>query len=108
MEDEAARVDAGERDDAALTEPVRPLRPASLAHQHRARVRAHRLAPLLGDPVVADHRGREADELVLEARVGDRLLVARHAGREDGLAERVALRADRLAGPDRAVSEREV
>ena len=63
---------------------------------------------LVGDAVVADHRRREADELILEARVGDRLLVAGHAGREDGLAERVAVGADRLAVPDRAVREREV
>ncbi len=67
-----------------------------------------RLRPLVGDAVVADHRRGEADELVLEARVGDRLLVAGHAGREDGLAERVALGADRLAVPHRAVCEREV
>ena len=108
MEDEAARIDPGERDDAVLAEPIRPLRPARLAHEHRARVRRRRLGALVGDAVVADHRRGEADELILEARIGDRLLVAGHAGREDSLAERVALGADRLAVPDRAVFKREV
>ena len=54
---------------------------------------AVRLGAPLGDAVVADHRRREADELLGVARVGDRLLVAGHRGREDGLAERDARRA---------------
>src|SRR5262249_47671203 len=108
VEDEAARVDPRERDDAVLGEPVRPLRPARLAHEHRARVRGGGLGALGRDAVVADHRRREADELILEARVGRCLLVAGHAGREDGLAERVTLGAYRLALPDRAVCECEV
>src|SRR5207344_2117167 len=87
---------------------VHPFRPAGLTHEHRARVRPRRLAPLLGDAVVADHRRGEADELILEARIGDRLLVAGHAGREHGLAERVAVGPDRLPGPDRSVREREI
>ena len=104
---ERARVDAGERDDPALGEPVRPLGPARLAHQHRLRVRARRLGATGGDAVVADHRRREADELLGEARVGDGLLVAGHRGREDRLAEGDALRADRLAAEDRPVLERQ-
>ena len=106
-EHERARVDPGQRDDPVLLQPVRPLRPARLAHQHRLRVRSGRLGAAGGDAVVADHRRREADELLGEARVGDGLLVAGHRGREDGLAEGDARRADRLAAEDRAVLERE-
>ena len=46
------------------------------------------------DAVVADVRIGEGDELAGEARVGHRLLVAGHAGREDDLADRVAVVAD--------------
>ena len=59
------------------------------------------------DAVVADHRRREADDLLGVARVGDDLLVAGHRGREDGLAEREALGADRLAAEDGPVLEGE-
>ena len=92
MEHERARVDAGERDDAAAREPVRPLGPARLAHHDAAHVRRPRLAALVGDAVVADHRRREAEDLLGVARVGDDLLVAGHRRREDGLAERDARR----------------
>ena len=81
--------------------------PARLAHQHRARVRPLRLGARGRDAVVADHRRREADELLGVARVGDDLLVAGHRRREDGLAERAARRGDRLAFEDRAVLEHE-
>ena len=107
VEDEAARVDSRERDDAALVQPVRPRRPARLAHERRARVRPLRLGARGRDAVVADHRRGEADELLGVARVGDDLLVARHRRREDGLAERAARRRDRLAFEDRAVLEHE-
>ena len=63
---------------------------------------------LVGDAVVADHRRREADELLRVARIGDRLLVAGHPGREDGLAEGDAVGGDRAAAEDRAVLEQEV
>ena len=106
-EDERARVDPGQRDDPVLLQPGRPLRAARLPHQHRLRVRSGRLGAAGGDAVVADHRRREADELLGEARVGDGLLVAGHRGREDGLAERGAGGADRRAAEDRAVLERE-
>ncbi len=75
---------------AALEQPVGPRGPARLAHEDGARVRARRLRARLVDAVVADHRRREADELLREARVGDDLLVAGHRGREDGLAAREA------------------
>ena len=57
----------------------RPLLAAERAHERRLRVRLGRLAALVGDAVVADHRRREADELARVARVGDGLLVAGHA-----------------------------
>ena len=59
------------------------------------------------DAVVPDHRRREADDLLGEARVGDDLLVAGHRRGEDGLAEGEALSADRLTAEDRPVLEDE-
>ena len=90
-----------------LHEPVRPGRPARLAHDNRARVGRRRLRARLLDAVVSDHRRGEGDDLLGEARVGDDLLVAGHRGREHGLAEGEALRADRFAGKDGAVLERQ-
>ena len=107
MQDERTCVDAGQPDDAVLVQPVRPVRPARLAHDDCSRVRATRLRPCLVDAVVADHRRREADELPLEARIGRDLLVAAHRRGEHGLAERESLGADRLAGEDGAVLEHE-
>src|SRR6185312_2968659 len=65
-----------------------------------------RLGPSFGDAVVADHRRREAHELLGEARIGDHFLVTRHRGREHRLADGEALRPDRVAAEDRAVLER--
>ncbi len=64
-----------------------------------------RLGARVGDAVVADHRRREADDLLREARIGDGLLVAAHPGGEDGLAGGEALRADRLTAEDGPVLE---
>ncbi len=86
---------------------ARPLRPPRLAHDDAAHVDAVRLAAVVGDAVVADHRRREAEDLLGVARVGDELLVAGHRGREDGLAEGDALGAHRPAGEDLAVLEDE-
>ena len=66
------------------------------------------LVPLVGDAVVPDHRSGEADELLRVARVGHRLLVAGHRGREHRLAEGGARRADRSAAEDRSVLESEI
>src|SRR5687768_9902087 len=63
---------------------------------------------LLADPVVADVPHREGDELAREARVGHRLLVARHARREDDLARHVALSAHGVAVESGAVLEQQV
>ena len=60
------------------------------------------------DAVVADHRRGEGDQLRVERRVGHALLVARHAGREDDLADGVAGRAAGLAVEARAVLEQDV
>src|SRR5690606_14527057 len=48
------------------------------------------LLVLAGDARVADVRRRHDDDLPRVARVGDRLLVAGHAGREDDLTEALA------------------
>src|SRR5262249_39339567 len=66
-----------------------------------------RLGAPLGDPVVADHRRREADQLLREARVGHDLLVAGHRRREHRLADREPVGRDRLATEDGSVLERE-
>ena len=107
LEHERAGVDAAERDDPALVQPVRPAGPACLTHQHGARMRPGGFGAALRDPVVADHRGREADELLSKARVGDDLLVAGHRGGEDRFADRESVGGDRLAAEDGAVFERE-
>ena len=107
MEDERAGVDPAQRDDAAVVQPVRPGRPARLAHDDGPGVGVPGLRVLRRDAVVPDHRGREADDLVGIARVGDDLLVAGHRRREDRLAEGVALRPDGLAAKDRPVLEGE-
>ncbi len=70
-------------------------------------MRARGLGAALRNAVVADHRRREADDLLREARIGDDLLVAGHRGREDRLADRKALGGDGLSSEDRAVLERE-
>ncbi len=100
VQDERAGVDPREGDDAALVQPVRPRRPARLAHDDGAGVRARGLVASARHAVVADHRRREADDLLREARVGGDLLVAGHAGREDRLAEGEALGRDRGAAED--------
>src|ERR1051325_10573229 len=91
-----------------LAEPCRPLLAAERAHERGLRLRRLRLGALVGDAVVADHRRREADELARIARVRDRLLVAGHARRKDGLAERAPRGRDGAAAEDRAVLQDEV
>ena len=56
---------------------------------------------------VADVRGGHHDDLAVVRRVGQRLLVAGHAGGEDGLAEGLALGAEGLAAEGAAVLEDE-
>ena len=67
----------------------------AVAHDDALALHALRLHPRLVDAVVADQRVREAEHLRDVARVGDRLLVAGHRGREAGLAGGDARRADR-------------
>src|SRR4051812_41887095 len=91
---ERARVHAGEAGHAAVGEPVQPpalgarrvLAVDRRAHDHPARVDGVGLHGLAADPVVADVRVGEDDDLAAVAGVGDRLLVARHRGVEDDLA----------------------
>ena len=114
--DQRARVDAGDRRDAAVAQPVQP---AALGAGASSRLTAARMIAarawiavglhrLGADAVVADVRVGEGDELAGEARVGHRLLVAGHAGREDDLADRVGVGAARLAVEARAVLEQDV
>ena len=84
---ERPRVDAGERDDALLAQPRRELGP-HVAHDDALALHAVGLHPRLVDAVGADQRVGEAEHLRDVARVGDRLLVAGHRGREAGLAGR--------------------
>ena len=116
---ERARVDAGDRRDAAVAQPVQPaalgvggvLAVDRRAHDRRARPWAVGLHRLLRDAVVADVRVGEGDELAGEGRVGHRLLVAAHAGREDDLAgdhRLVRVRAARVAVEAGAVLEQDV
>ena len=105
--DEGAGVDLLQRDDALAVEPPRPVLAGRAAHDDRPRVGARGLGALRRDAVVPDHRRREGDELLGEARVGDDLLVAGHRRREDGLAVRDAERTDRAAAEDRPVLEGE-
>ena len=92
--DERPRVDAKQDRHAVFGEPVEQARAASgrgvarLATDHADRLHAIRLADIALDAVVADHRRRERDHLAVEGRVRQRLLIPRHAGRKDGLAER--------------------
>src|SRR5262249_14977009 len=88
-------------------EPARPLGAAGLPHDDAADVRRGRLAPVVGNAVVADHRRGEADDLPAEARIGRDLLIAGHPGREHGLAEPGHPCADALPPEHRAVLERE-
>ncbi len=113
---ERARVDAGDRSDAAVGQPVEPaalgarrvLAVARFAHDRRARPRTIGLHRGGARAVVADVRVGERDQLTGERRVGHRFLVAGHAGREDDLADGVRLRPTPLAVEARAVLEQHV
>ena len=105
--DERTRVDVLEGHDPLPVQPAGPIVPCRLPHEHRARVRARGLRSLRGDAVVPDHRSRERDDLLREARIRDDLLVARHRRREDRLAVGDPQRSDRPAPEDRSVLEDE-
>src|SRR5262249_34778416 len=89
---ERARVDPCEGDDAALAQPACELR-ADVAHHDALALDAVGLHPRLVDAVGADQRIGETQDLGDVARVGDRLLVARHRRREARLARGDAGRA---------------
>ena len=103
---EGARVDGGESDHAAAAQPGRKLGP-DVAHHDPLALHPVGLHAVLVDAVRADQRIAEAQDLCDVARVGDRLLVAGHRGREAGLAGGHPGRADRDAGEDRAVLQHE-
>ena len=104
---ERPRVEAGQRDDALLAQPRGELGPR-VAHHDALALHAVGLHPRLVDAVGADQRIGEAEHLRDVARVGDRLLVARHRGREAGLAGGDAGGADPDAREDGAVLEDEM
>ena len=108
---ERARVEARERHDPARAQPVEqtlaPVRRvvARLVADQRGGLHAARFGDIVLDPVVADHRRREGEDLTSEARIRERLLVAGHGGREYGLPHRRARGADAHPRPRRAVCE---
>ena len=96
--DERPRVEIGDRRDpavgrATMSQPRfgagRVLAVDRGAHDRGARVDAVGLHRLRRDAVVADLRVGERDQLAGVARIGHRLLVAGHRGREHDLADRV-------------------
>ena len=106
-------VDAADADDALVAQVVVQAAHAAPAGRDAGRV-AHDVA---GDPDagglgvlvvhagVADVRGRHHDDLAVVAGVGQRLLVAGHAGGEDRLAEGLALGSERLTAKGAPVLE---
>ena len=116
MPHQRPRVDPRDPRHAVLGQPVQPAllgagrvgRVDRLAHDRAGGVDAVGLPRLGAHAVVADVRGREGDQLAGEAGVGHRLLVARHAGREDDLAGHVAGRPDGLAVEALAVLEQQI
>ena len=108
VQHELPRVDVLERNDAVGGEPVGPGAAAAAPHEHAVNPGSCRLQSGIVDAVVPDHRGREGDELPGKARIGDRLLISGHRGREHRLAERNTRSGDRTTREDRAVLECQV
>ena len=114
--DEGAGVDAGQAGDAVFLQVLVERAVGAVVRVGRRQllddeagdVGAGALAVVGVDAVVADQGVGHRDDLALVRRVGERLLVAVHRGVEDrlGLA-RHAGRAERAAGEDRAVLQRE-
>src|SRR6185312_3062390 len=104
-------VEARERDHAGAAQPVEQalatvgLVVAGLVADQRRRLYAPRLRGGVLDTVVADHGGREGEQLPGVARIRERFLVARHRRCEHGLADRGAGRAHAHARPGRTVLE---
>ena len=108
-----ARVDADDRRDRLLLEPRTEIdrvlevrRPAREMFDHaagdrRVRMLRHRTR----DAVVADQRIGERQDLSGVRRIGERFLIAGHAGVKDGLAERRRVRAETIAFETGAVGE---
>ena len=113
---ERAGVDAGDADD-ALRRRARRRATRRLRQDEETRDGSRTTKPatqirrglrvLVVDAGVADLRGGHDDDLAVVARVGERLLVAGHAGVEDGLAEGLADGAVGLAAEGAAVLEHE-
>ena len=112
---QGAGVDAGDADDALLAEVVVERPGGAPARRHAGRV-AHDVAAdpdaaglgvLVVHAGVADVRGGHHHDLAVVRRIGQRLLVAGHAGREHRFAERLADGAEAVAAEGPAVLEDE-
>src|SRR5262249_8127076 len=105
-----------DRRNAAVAQPVEPaalrgrgvLPILALAHDHAAGVDAIRLHRPSRDPVVPDQWIGEGDDLPRVARVGHRLLIARHRGVEDDLAGHLPAGAEQVTVQAGAVLEQDV
>ncbi len=112
---QGARVDAGHPDDAGVSElvvevaPGPPRRRAGrrVAYDEATHPDAVGLGVLVVDPGVADVRRGHHDHLAVVGRVGQRLLVAGHAGVEHRLAEGLPHRPERPAAEGAAVLQNE-
>src|SRR5262249_48780942 len=80
----------------------------TLADEEALDLRLARLAVFGVDAVVADLRVGHADDLALVRGVGEHLLIARQAGVENHLAERLALGPERPSAVDGAVLQRQL
>ena len=109
------RVDVRDADDALRDQFVLQLAARApvggtaggVAHDKARDPDARGFGILIVDAGVANVRGRHDDDLAVVRRVGERLLVAGHAGREHDLAERAALRAPCAALENGAVLQDE-
>ena len=108
-----AGVDAADADDALVAQVVVEAAHAApagrdaggVAHDVAGDPDARGLGVLVVHAGVADVRGRHHDDLAVVAGVGQRLLVAGHAGGEDRLAEGLALGSERLTAKGATVLE---
>ena len=93
--DQGPGVDPGDRPDSVCLEPVEPATfggrgigmVPGFAHDHAAGMGPARLHRPVRNPVVADHRIGEGDDLAGVGGIGDRFLVAGHRRVEDHFAD---------------------
>ena len=81
---------------------------AGFPHDEAGRLQSVGLEVVVVDPVVADQRIGQEDNLARVAGIGEDLLIAGHAGVENNLADSFAFSAERLAFIDGSVTQDEV